>query len=175
MARPFLYLPVSEIEDRVVDAELLLPDILSVRDRLLESHRPADLFCLIQRYLLERIRRMPDVHDAVQGAVRAVTGDPGGSTVERLVHQCGYSHRHFLELFRQNVGVNPKDFVRISRFQHAVRTIEARGSVHWAQLATECGYYDQAHFINEFRAFSGLTPSAYMGARGDTLNYLPLP
>jgi AraC-like DNA-binding protein len=60
------------------------------------------------------------------------------------------------------------------RFRRVLSEIEARRPVGWADLAAACGYYDQSHFIQEFRGFSGMNPGAYLRSRGEYLGYLPL-
>ena len=60
------------------------------------------------------------------------------------------------------------------RFQEVVRLVAARERVEWASVSASCGYFDQAHFIRDFRAFSGLNPSAYLTLRGEHVNHVPL-
>jgi AraC-like DNA-binding protein len=83
-------------------------------------------------------------------------------------------------LFQQEVGLTPKHFARVRRFLRVVqatrpqRTGQTQQRVNWARLAVDCGYYDQAHLINEFHAFAGVSPSAYLRARtADSLYTLP--
>jgi AraC-like DNA-binding protein len=68
------------------------------------------------------------------------------------------SAKRFIERFKAQVGVSLKRYCRIRRFQHALARAHRGQPVDRPQVALECGYYDQAHFIHEFRAFSGLTP-----------------
>jgi len=76
------------------------------------------------------------------------------------------SARRFIELFRRYVGVTPKLYCRIRRFQRALGELHRIKQMDWSAVALECGYYDQSHFIRDFRQFSGLTPSAYRDMRG---------
>ena len=71
----------------------------------------------------------------------------------------GY-RRRLIEIFTEQIGMTPKIFCRVCRFQRAINEIQRR-ALPWTEIATGCGYYDQAHFINEFRTLSGLTPSDY--------------
>jgi AraC-like DNA-binding protein len=63
-------------------------------------------------------------------------------------------------------------FARLCAFQRLIRSVGQKTEVDWAGTAATCGYHDQAHLIHEFRAFSGLTPTAYLMKRGPFLNYL---
>jgi AraC-like DNA-binding protein len=63
------------------------------------------------------------------------------------------------------VGISPKRYCRIRRFQQALTRTGRGRPVDWSQVALDCGYYDQAHFIHEFRSFSGLTPTGYQASQ----------
>ena len=77
-------------------------------------------------------------------------------------------------MFKFHVGMTPKGFLRVIRFQKAIEEISNRTSVDWTSIAHESGYYDQAHFINDFKAFSGYTPSEYAQKQFEYLNYIPV-
>jgi AraC-like DNA-binding protein len=84
----------------------------------------------------------------------------GNVSVQALVDGAGWSHRHFTEQFRRQVGVAPKTAARLLRFQYAVELLAARtGSL--AEVAAAVGYADQAHFTREFAALAGCLPSRF--------------
>ena len=91
-----------------------------------------------------------------------------------MLDRIGYSQRHFNQLFADEVGLTPKRFLRVRRFQRVIASVAGRESVDWADLALRCGYYDQSHFVHDFRSFSGLTPAAYLSHRTPHLNHLPV-
>jgi len=84
--------------------------------------------------------------------------------VDELAHHAGLSARQFRRLCLQQTGLSPKQLCRAIRFRHAAVQARLAGRGEWSQVALDCGYYDQAHFINEFRALSGLTPGEYCAA-----------
>jgi AraC-like DNA-binding protein len=86
----------------------------------------------------------------------------------------GYSQKHFTEIFRRSVGVTPKSYLKIMRFQKAVRTIDGASRPDWGSIALDCGFYDQAHFINDFNHFSGFTPDEYARIHTNYQNYIPV-
>jgi methylphosphotriester-DNA--protein-cysteine methyltransferase len=79
-----------------------------------------------------------------------------------------------ISLFEKHVGIRPKYFSSLMQFQHVLRALESEQQFSWTQLAHDSGYFDQAHFINEFKRFSGLTPVTYLGEKGEYLNYIPV-
>ncbi|HEU0297642.1 MAG TPA: AraC family transcriptional regulator, partial [Anaerolineales bacterium] len=70
--------------------------------------------------------------------------------------------------------VAPKQYLKIMRFQKAILEIEKGTTMHWSEIALQNGFYDQAHFIHEFRAFSGFTPGEYIKRKSSLLNYIPV-
>ncbi len=73
------------------------------------------------------------------------------------------SHKHLIDLFKQKVGLRPKQFARIVRFNHMLHSIDFSKSMSWSEVALQNEYYDQAHFIKEFYEFASLTPGEYRG------------
>jgi AraC-like DNA-binding protein len=87
-------------------------------------------------------------------------------SVREVARAVGWSERRFSQVFREQVGLSPKVWCRVQRFQRVVRQLHAGVDVPWPELALECGYYDQSHFANEFRAFSGIDATTYTRLRG---------
>jgi AraC-like DNA-binding protein len=75
------------------------------------------------------------------------------------------SQRRFIELFRHEVGMTPKLFCRVERFQGVIRNLERARDVDWVDVALSYGYSDQSHFNHDFREFSGVRPSDYLSLR----------
>jgi AraC-like DNA-binding protein len=95
-------------------------------------------------------------------------------TVAQCARSIGVSERRLSQVFREEVGLGPKMWCRIGRFQAAVRALHGGVDVRWAELALSCGYYDQPHFANDFRAFSGIDPTTYSAQRGRWQNHVPI-
>ena len=113
-------------------------------------------------------------HPAVAFALREFMRVPLMRTVTDVSATVGLSQRRFIQLFSQQVGLTPKVFCRVRRFQRAIRTAHQERQVNWSELALDCGYFDQAHFIHDFQAFSGLTPSAWDAQRIDSVTHVPV-
>jgi transcriptional regulator GlxA family with amidase domain len=77
-------------------------------------------------------------------------------------------------LFDQRVGMKPKHLDRVLRFQRVIQMLSVTKpkEVAWVAVAIDCGYYDQAHFINDFQSFSGMTPTAYLAQQWRYSNYV---
>ena len=176
-AHPFYPLPMSELLDWVVEAECVLGGgILDLREQLLACPSVERMFCTAERFLLQRggDSLAPDpAWRGVDSALSMMVNQPG-IRFRRLSEQIGYSQKHFISLFKAQVGTTPKQYMKIMRFQQAVLGIERETSTHWSEIALRNGFYDQSHFIHEFRDFSGFTPGGYLRRKTDTLNYVPV-
>jgi AraC-like DNA-binding protein len=116
--------------------------------------------------------RPPGLHPAVAFALTAFDRVPITTSIEAVTDAIGLSAKRFIERFKIEVGVTPKRYCRIRRFQRAVTLAHRGHHVDWAQVALDCGYFDQAHFIHDFRSFAGLTPTSYQAARTPFQNHV---
>ena len=174
-AFPFFPLPSGELRSQSVPLETLWGRAAAdVRDQLLEASTPEAKFRVLECALLRQPGRRWDRHPAVGFALRALAGMPPAQTIADLSDRIGLSQKRFIQVFGDAVGLTPKLFCRIQRFQQVVRMVGQGQRVDWADVAVSCGYFDQAHFIHDFRAFSGLTPSDYLTLRTAHLNHVPV-
>jgi AraC-like DNA-binding protein len=175
-AYPFFDIPAHAVQDAAVPLDALWGREASVlRERLLEAPTLASRFQQLEQFLLARLQPTQSHHPAVDYALRAWQRAPLEQPVAELAAQGGYSTRHFIQLFREQVGMTPKRYCRVQRFQAALDQMRQGKPIEWADLALACGYYDQAHFINDFKAFSGFTPTAYATHRTDHPKHVTLP
>jgi AraC-like DNA-binding protein len=174
-AFPFLGLPAGELHNAMVSLEDLWGGLAGqLRDRLLEAGTPQAIFRVLEQALLARTAQRLERHPAVAFALHEFRGLPHTRTIADVTGQIGLSAKRFIQVFSGEVGLTPKLFCRVRRFQRVLRLIGAGRSVEWAAVAADCGYFDQAHFIRDFRAFSGINPSTYIGQRTEHLNHVPL-
>ena len=177
-AYPFYPMPVSELTDHVVSADLIFRRaILDLREQLLAAASIHQMFLLVEKFLFQcAADRLSSEYTSrcMEYAVSSIVNRPNWLDFRQLSEQIGYSQKHFIGLFKRQVGVTPKQYLKIMRFQQAVLKMEIGQSIDWSYFAQQNGYYDQSHFINEFRIFSGFTPSEYMHRKTDMLNYVPV-
>jgi len=145
-----------DLTDGYTDLKLLLPvdTVTKMEDQLQEVTRQQRIESL-QCFLLALLQDAP-ANPRVETAVRLLASAPWLPHIDRLAHRLGLSERHFRRLFTSEVGISPKLFHRIMRFQ---RTMQYRtAELPWSRVAAVCGYADQAHLIREVVEFSGRTP-----------------
>ena len=175
MAYPFFPVPMDEMSDRVVDADLLWGrDFAHLREHLLEIRDISLKFAAAERFLLRHFQRKFTLNPAVEYALAEILRRPDQINLGLVSQKIGYSQKHFIAMFRQQVGITPKAYLKIIRFQKAISEIEERREVNWTDISQDCGFYDQAHFIHDFKFFSGFTPEEYTRRKSDMLNYVPV-
>ncbi len=175
MAYPFFLLPMNEISDRVVDADLLWGKSFGfLREKILETKDINRRFQIAEDFLMKNFSSKLIKNPCVEYAVSEIIRQPDQTNLGRLNEKIGYSQKHFISMFKRQIGITPKSYLKIIRFQKAVGEIERFEKIEWSQISLDCGYYDQAHFINDFKRFSGFTPEEYFRRKSDTLNYVPI-
>ena len=164
-----------ERADLFFEQSIALEDVWAgsrLADRLREVPEPAEKLRTLEMLLTQLLRRGRHGSPLVEQAIHSFR-DPALSVAE-CARSAGVSERRLSQVFREQVGMGPKMWCRIRRFQSAVRALHHGVDVRWAELALACGYYDQSHFANDFRAFSGLNPTTYSARRGRWQNHIPL-
>jgi AraC-like DNA-binding protein len=170
---PFVEMPLYELTDSVVDGELVLTnEIMDLRDMLLEAATVTQKFSSAETYLNKKFCHKLIINPFTEFAVNKILETPHQLSIEYISAKVGYSQKHLIKLFKDNVGLTPKSFLKVIRFQKAINEIEHSKKADWTGIAFESGYYDQAHFINDFKAFSGFTPKEYMLKQSEYLNYI---
>lgn len=172
-AFPFLGLPAGDLADIHVDLETLWgPAAGRLRERLCEARTSAERFQLLQGALLSRLCDGAEKHYAVSGALEmfAKNQNQGAPRVREAAKYLGLSQRRFIQVFKAEVGLTPKLFSRIQRFQQTRTFIQHNPSPNWATVALDLGYFDQSHLIREFHEFSGLSPTDYLNRHRSTLS-----
>jgi len=166
-ARALLGVPAAEIAHIDVHADLLLgPAAFEMSERAREANTWPDRFAVVDDVLGRRLRAEATPRVEIAGAWRRIVASNGNISVDRLARSVGWSSRLLSERFRAEIGLAPKAAARVVRFDRARRLLQRRVAAGrppaLADLAVECGYYDQAHLASEFRALAGAAPSRWL-------------
>jgi AraC-like DNA-binding protein len=170
-ARALLGLPAGELADIDLDAaELLGPLAHEIRERVLQQRSWPARFAVLDRMLLSRIGAGAGAGLAsaeVGYAWQRLLRSGGTVSISDLAAATGWSDRHLRNRFRTETGLTPKAAARVIRFHRTRRLLLQRTAADGpppvlADLAAECGYYDQAHLAREFHALAGCSPTAWL-------------
>jgi AraC-like DNA-binding protein len=158
-ARAFFAGPADALSGRVVALDDLLSDGRGLRDRLVEERCWASRFRIIDQVILERVARAAPLPRWLEWTWSQLQRSGGRAEIGALAREVGFSRKHLAASFRQSLGTTPKALARLLRFRRALAALRSGRPPDWTALALDCGYYDQAHFIRDFRQFSGGPPT----------------
>ncbi len=171
---PFLHLPLLELNNLFVEADLILGNhVISLREQLLHTENPDDMFLFVENFLMERFSPTSPQQAIANFAATKMTSPLGSTTLKSIATEVGYSQKQLIQLFKKYVGLSPKQYQRLQRFNTTLQQIHQQ-TYPTSQMNFDFGYYDQAHFINEFKHFSGYSPKAYLAHRGEFHNFIPI-
>jgi AraC-like DNA-binding protein len=169
-AAPFLG-TLGDLTDTHTDLETVWGrSAVQLREQLCAANTPAERFAILEQMLMIRLARSPGRHRAVLTALAAF--EQPEARVRDVAGMVGLSQRRFIQVFAAEVGLTPKLYGRVRRFQRARAMVRPGTSPNWARIAVECGYFDQAHLIHDFRAFTGYSPVEFL--RHQSERVLPL-
>jgi AraC-like DNA-binding protein len=160
--RPFLGRPLSTLADASLSlADAFGPSSEQLEDDVLECTDETGMIEVMARFLAARLPP-PDANvDLAAGIVERIERERDVTTVDAVVAREGLGKRALQRLFNEYVGVGPKWVINRFRLHEAIERLAAGQEVDWSRLALDLGYFDQAHFIRDFRKLVGRTPAAY--------------
>jgi len=171
---PFFNLPADELHNLHVGLDDLWgARAAELRERVTTVATPRAKVEVMEKFLTAQAFRGFDRHPAVGFALEEFQR-PELPAIAAVTDKLGLSSRRFIQVFSQEVGLSPKLFCRVQRFQQVLKIVRRERDVDWAEIALGCGYFDHAHFIHDFKEFSGINPTAYLAAMTDHLNHVPV-
>jgi AraC-like DNA-binding protein len=175
-AVPVLGMPASELVNAHVDLESVWGRTAAeLRERLCAATAPAKRFAVLEEVLLRCMRQSRPRHGAIPIALDALEQADEAVKVRDVARRVGLSQRRFIQLFTADVGLTPKLYGRVRRFQRVRELVRNTREPDWAAVALQCGFFDQSHLIRDFSEFSGFSPAAYLNQRIQhvLLNHVP--
>jgi AraC-like DNA-binding protein len=167
-AHRFLGLPMHELANLTVELENLLPRAGELTARLREAHSWAERFDLVEALLAQRLADSPSPSPGVEWSWHRLRRTGGRASIGELAAELGWSHRRLIARFREQIGLAPKTVARVFRFDRAVAALGSSTSRGLAEIAFDCGYFDQAHLNRDFRELAGTTPTVFLRSKLDS-------
>ena len=158
-AEPVLGCPLDQFTDQNVDLSEIYGDTNRLLDLICSAETFDDKVQAFESYRSNRMMENEPVPYLVHEMLKRINATNGNIKIQALADETGYTSRHLNNVFKKHVGVSPKFYERIVRFQRCLGHLCAQDDSDLTELAHDAGYYDQAHFINEFKEFSMKTPS----------------
>jgi len=158
----FLGVNAGDLTDQSIAlGEIWRRDGVGLESRLSEQRGIGGRLGLLHQALLEKLKHKKDDDPYIEALVGLILRRRGAVSIEALTKYAGISRQHIARKFDRHVGISPKLFCRVIRFQDLMTTIKRARRIDWATTALEFGYYDQAHMISDFKEFSGVTPASF--------------
>jgi len=159
----FLKEDVSELNDQVLDLQSVVGNnVNELHSKLQDARSDEERIQLTDSYLMSEIAqsRLINKIDLVQQVMNELTKKDFFDNIENVAERHGITSRYLQKLFVQQTGLSPKLYSKINRFQNSV-VLLGQKDLSLTSIAYSCGYFDQSHFIREFKSFTGFAPSAF--------------
>ena len=166
MAECVLGVPATELRESLVDLDALWGRAVDrIRSELHEATDPAARLAIVESAVAARARPRQSGDTTVSATLCNDADRNPRMTIGELAARHSLTHRRVIELFDRTVGLKPKAYQRVRRLRRAFHLIDSSPRPTWTTIAHRCGYFDQAHFINDFRALTGVSPTEYESTR----------
>jgi AraC-like DNA-binding protein len=162
-AYQFFGLPMQEIANGFTDLNDVWKGLgKDIEERIAECENTERRIDIIQQYLLLQLRSNGKADLTIDHCLNLIYSTKGQIRIDDLASRTGLGNRQLVRKFNNSIGLSPKEFSRIIKFINSLRYLKQTNSQYLSEAAYDCGYYDQAHFIHDFKEYSGLTPTAFL-------------
>lgn len=163
---PFTSLALKDLENKAVPLhELFGGDGNELAESILKAGSTTERIALSERFLLSQLAQPETIDRIVEAAVETILTANGSLSVEELSRQSNTYRRKLTRKFSEVIGLSPKQLSKTVRLQASLKTLLKADVTNLTSLALDNEYYDQAHFIKDFKEFTGLTPKEFYGDR----------
>lgn len=169
----FFNLPMFELTEERLDLKSVLgKDAEEIGARIAEASSNQQRLKLVENWLLQLHREKANEFDGIDFAANLILDRTGNIEIDEILGSVFMSRRQFERKFLQKVGVSPKYYIRIRRIGYVCNLLARQSKADWQLLIGAGGYFDQAHFIKEFKHFLGATPSEYFKYNKELVRFL---
>ena len=171
-ALPFLHIPINEITDNTVGVPYIFGAAgRELEEKIITAANNLQRIDIIQKFLVDRLKKYLQHDSVIEECLIRIVKSKGNVSVESLSESLNINSRQLERKFTSGIGMSPKVFSRIVRFQNIFKLLQTKRINSLTELAFENGYYDQAHFIKDFKLFSGISPSVYFNEEHSLSDY----
>ena len=156
-------MPLSNVLDQVIDAEMVLgKEMKEVLQLLMDSEQYPEMIRVIENYLFKKYQKIKLNIEPIDKIGQLFKNPQAYSSLDALANESCLSIRQFERKFKERVGISPKLFTRLVRFNYAFELKDQNPTKDWLDVALDCGYADYQHMVKDFKQFAGLTPTILM-------------
>lgn len=162
---PFFKFPVSTLSDKVVEADWMAEELEKLRTTIHDLSDHKKITEVMETYLSAKFDGSCLTNESVQYVANKIFFSDDEMPVSELVRKAGYSHKHFLTMFKKQVGTSPKNLQRIVRLQKVIQLVKDKPDIKWTDIFYAFPFYDAAHFAHDFKELTGISPDNYLALR----------
>ena len=153
---------MQEVANQYLDAEDILgTQVKQVTEQLFYAKSYAEMVIVVEQYLSELVKKTKKEKHAVTFSAGLMINEHEHFSLDRFLNQSFLSHRQFDRRFKEQIGIPPKQFLQIVRFDKAFRMKNKYPQLDWLSVAVRCGYYDYQHLVKDYKEFTGYTPPRF--------------
>ncbi len=158
----FATMPVAQMENRAVPLhELFGEEGVSLENAIMQAASVEDRISIVETFLIQKLITPESVREWIKSSVEMIMRLNGQMSVEELSDSLQVHRRQMERKFMSVIGLSPKQLAKIIRLQSALRILSAQSNESLTDIAYEGNYYDQAHFIKDFKEFTGVSPKQF--------------
>ncbi len=162
--KSFFNFPITELLNENLSLhDLLNNEAIELEDKLFNSPNNILRITLLENFLIKRLIQNNEF-ERVEHAIKTIENSKGQIKTQDIAHEICLGIKQLERTFSKYVGINPKKYASIIRFQNVIQ-INSKNDKSMSQLAYDNGYYDQSHFIHDFKSLTGLTPKVFLNTR----------
>lgn len=172
---PFFHFPVEELNEKVLSTQDLFDgSLLQLREEILAKATSEEKFQVAESWLRDRFDEAKQPPNEIIEVVETMQKAPVANGT--LLENYPFTQKHLIDQFKKYIGLTPKYFQRILRFNEILQRLHKQEKISWTEIAYQCGFSDQSHFIKEFKHFSGFNPEEFIlgSFNNDEPNFFPL-
>jgi AraC-like DNA-binding protein len=152
----------AEVFGRYEDISLMLgSDFRDFCHRIREKNNTSEMIAFSEQYLMSKLKERESKLDYV-GRAAEIMRDPGVTNIKEISNEVCISQRQLERKFREIIGIGPKHYLRLTRINRVLKLLEHGQSLDLTSVAYNCGYFDQAHFIKDFKKLTGKNPTLFV-------------
>lgn len=164
-AYPFFKFPISKLSDIVIEADWMKQELKELRNSINDLSDHKKIIQIIEEYLWTKFDGSCPTNESVMFVANKILFSNIEISISELVRKAGYSHKHFISLFKKQVGTSPKNLQRIVRLQRVIQIVKDKADIKWTDILYQFPFYDAAHFAHDFKELTGMTPDKYLSLR----------
>jgi len=175
-AYPFFHFPIQNLNEKLVPAEEIFGnEILKLREEILVKETSDEKFIVAEKWLDDRFHQNKTPPSELLTVLEKLQTE-SVANYSQIIENYSKTKKHLIDQFKKYIGLTPKYYQRILRFNEILQQIHKSEKIEWAQIAYQCEYADQSHFIKEFKHFSGFNPQKFIKQdfHQDDPNFFPL-